>query len=623
MVKIGIRQVAAWMMAGALGAGCGTAAKPDRKFVAPEGAVEMAHLQVKMRDGVRLDTTVNLPNGAGEKYPAVLIRTPYRTEMQAFEGRLLAEGYVVVQQHERGRFLSEGEPRMLSFAAQDGWDTLDWIAKQSWSDGKVATMGCSSSAENQLKLATLGHPAHKAMIAYSAGVGIAEAGPFREQGNFWRGGAWQQGWTDYFLSETAKDWPQLPAGMSDEDRQRASSWFSVDNETPQGSAKALEASRMHLPMIDISKAANAPHNELESYLARGPVNDAWDDDRVTNADIIKVPGLWAEALYDISSRSTVAFFEKTRKESLPGTQSVIIVNGHHCAYGRESRQEKIGDRPIGDPRFDYDGRAIAFLDRWLKGKTNTPVAAKPVRTYLAGANRWAEFDAVPWAGRDPSRSFYLSSGGKANTLTGDGALLADAPTTPAVDLFSYDPANPVIAHGGEISGVGEDQEDGSFDQRAIEARPDVLVYTSAPLTSDMAVFGYIETELFVGSDAPDTDFTVKLVDVAPNGTAWNIADTIQRMRYREGDDKQLFLKPEETYRVTPPAMLASNVFLKGHRVRIEVSSSNFPSYARNLNTAGDPYTTTEARIANNRVLHGPAQVSKITLPVVELPPRPR
>jgi putative CocE/NonD family hydrolase len=226
----------------------------------------------------------------------VLIRTPYRTEMQAFEGRLLAEGYAVVQQHERGRFLSEGEPRMLSYAAQDGWDTLDWIAKQSWSDGKVATMGCSSSAENQLKLATLGHPAHKAMIAYSAGVGVAEAGPFREQGNFWRGGAWQQGWTDYFLSETAKDWPQLPAGMSDEDRQRASSWFSVDNETPKGSAKALEASRMHLPMIDISKAANAPHNELESYLARGPVNDAWDDDRVTNADIIKVPGLWAEAL---------------------------------------------------------------------------------------------------------------------------------------------------------------------------------------------------------------------------------------------------------------------------------------------------------------------------------------
>jgi uncharacterized protein len=161
--------------------------------------------------------------------------------------------------------------------------------------------------------------------------------------------------------------------------------------------------------------------------------------------------------------------------------------------------------------------------------------------------------------------------------------------------------------------------DGSFDQRQIEARPDVLVYTSAPLAADLAVFGYIETELFVGSNAPDTDFTIKLVDVAPDGTAWNIADTIQRMRYRDGNDKQLFMTPGDIYRVAPPAMLASNVFLKGHRIRVEVSSSNFPSYARNLNTAADPYATTEFRVAENRVLHGPEQLSKIILPIVDVP----
>jgi uncharacterized protein len=603
-----------------LAAACATKAPPvSSKFVAPDGSVEMAHLQVKMRDGIRLDTTVYLPDASGGPFPVVLVRTPYKTEMRAFDGRLLSEGYAIVEQHERGRYLSEGQSRMLSYAPQDGWDTLDWIAKQSWSDGKVATMGCSSSAENQLKLGTLGHPAHKAMIAYSAGVGVAEAGPFREQGNFWRGGVWQQGWTDYFLSETAQDWPQLPEGLSDAERQRASAWFSADNGAPQGAAKALEDARMHLPMTAISEAAGAPRNELGSYLARGPVNAAWDDDRVTNADTIKVPGLWAEALYDISARSTVAFFDQARAANPAGTQSIMIVNGRHCAYGREKAAQTVGDRPIGDARFDYDARAIAFLDHWLKGKTDTALPAHPVRTYMAGANRWADFDAIPWAGRDRSQTFYLSGGGKANTLSGDGVLATETPRAVAVDVFSYDPANPVISHGGEISGVGEDQVDGSFDQRQIEARPDVLVYTSAALAADLAVFGYIETELFVGSNAPDTDFTVKLVDVAPDGTAWNIADTIQRMRYHDGDDKELFMTPGDNYRVAPPAMLASNVFLKGHRIRVEVSSSNFPSYARNLNTAADPYATTEFRVAENRVLHGPEQLSKIILPIVDVP----
>ena len=150
---------------------------------------------------------------------------------------------------------------------------------------------------------------------------------------------------------------------------------------------------------------------------------------------------------------------------------------------------------------------------------------------MAGANRWTDFASIPWAGRDPSRLFYLSSGGHANTLNGNGRLL-DAPATAVgTDAFIYDPAKPVIAHGGAISGVGTDQEknDGAYDQRPIEEREDVLVYTSEALAEDLAVFGYAETELNVGSTAPDTDFTVKLVDVAPDGTAWNIADTIQRM----------------------------------------------------------------------------------------------
>jgi hypothetical protein len=262
---------------------------------------------------------------------------------------------------------------------------------------------------------------------------------------------------------------------------------------------------------------------------------------------------------------------------------------------------------------------MAWLNRWLKDDASAPTPAAPVRAYMAGANRWAEFPAVPVAGRDPSRALFLG-GGSANTLSGDG-VLADSAGAEGVDVFTYDPADPVISRGGEIGGVGLDQEgnDGAYDQRGIEARQDVLVYTSAPLAEDLAVFGYVEVELFVGSDRPDTDFTVKLVDVAPDGTAWNISDSIQRMRYREGEASQVFMTPGETYRIKPPPMLAANVFLKGHRVRLEVSSSNFPTYARNLNTAGDPYTTSETAIARNEVRHGGATPARVVLPVVRLP----
>ncbi len=554
---------------------------------------------VRMRDGVTLKADVYLP-ASGGKVPVVLIRTPYKTEISPkseFVNGLIAAGYAVVQQHERGRFLSEGEMHMLGRADEDGWDTLDWIAAQDWSNGKVATYGCSSSAENQLKLASLGHPAHKAMIAYSAGVGVAEAGPFREQGNFWRGGVWQQGWANYFFEEM---------GL------KGSGGVHID-------AEAYDKARMHLPMIEMGKVAGAPETELGEYLRRGPSHPAWDDDRVTNADVIKVPGLWAEALYDISSRSTVAFFDKTRKENPAGNQAIVITNGQHCAFGRASEADKIGDRDLGDTRFDFIDRQINWLNRWLKDDASATMPKSPITAYMAGANRWVDFNAVPWSGRDPSRVFYLTSGGRANTLKGNGRLVDAAPGSGGTDTFTYDPAKPVIAHGGEISGVGTDQEqnDGSYDQRAIEGRDDVLIYTSEPLAEDLAVFGYVETELFAGSSAPDTDFTVKLVDVAPDGRAWNIADTIQRMRYREGDDKQVFMKPGELYRVAPPAMLVANVFLRGHRVRIEVSSSNFPSYARNLNTANDPYTSTEVAIARNTLAHGRGRLSKISLPVVK------
>lgn len=597
-----------------------SAKKEATGLILPEGGRYLRFQQVPMRDGIRLNADVWLPAAEG-RFPTILIRTPYETEIgrrSEFLNQAITRGYAIMQSHERGRYLSEGEMGFLSRADEDGWDTLNWIAAQPWSDGKVATYGCSSSAENQLKLASLGHPAHKAMIAYSTGCGIAEVGPYREQGNFWRGGVWQQGWADYFFTYMALHWPQLPSGLPDSERQALLGIFSVDASGPGIAKDALDTARMHLPMIEIGKVVGAPETVMEEFLLRGPSHPSWDEDRVTSADVIHVPGLWAEALYDISAPSSVAFFEKTRAENPLGSQAMVITNGLHCRFYKLSKNQKIGDRDMGDMRFDFIGQELAWLDRWLKDDMEASMPLAPVTVYMGGVNHWAEFSAVPVAGRDPSRTFFLTSGGQANSLDGDGVLSGAAPSTAIADKFTYDPADPVISHGGAICCVGTDQKDGAFDQREIETRSDVLVYTSEELAEDLAVFGYIETELFVSSDAPDTDFTVRLVDVAPDGTAWNLCDTILRMRYREGLDNEVFMQSDETYGITLPPMLTANVFLRGHRIRVEVSSSNFPSYARNLNTADNPYTSTEVRVANNVIHHGPDMLSRIVMPVVRL-----
>ena len=579
------------------------------QFVLPEGASVETSVQISMRDGARLNADVYLPAQGSGPVPAILVRTPYDGEMTSrasLHQRLLESGYAIVESHERGRYFSDGTYVMLGHSVEDGTDLMDWIVAQDWSNGDIGTLGCSSSAEIQLQMGVAGHPALRAMVAQSTGVGVAEAGPFHEQGNFWRGGVWQQGWMDYFLGSTVQNWPQLPEGLSDEERQALTDVFELSNLNWARDKAEFDAHRMDLPMVDIAANMGGPQNELRSYLEAGLVDDSWGVNRVSEGEMIAIPTLWTEAMFDISARSTVAYFDWNRQANLAegrDNQAMRITQGSHCGHNRIGDNAKIGDLRLGNMRYDYDAEVLGWFNRWMMPDAETEPMQAAYTAYLGDGDWLTSDEAIQWGGE----RFNLGAGGTLAAQTG------------AADTFTYlyDPANPVPSLGGEIGGTGTDHHDGSFDQTELEARDDIIIFTSEVLDEPMEVFGYIEIGLTVSSDAPDTDFTVKIIDVFPDGRAMNIGDSILRMRYRDGMEREVFMEAGETYDITLPPILMSRRIEAGHALRVEVSSSNFPSYARNLNTAADPYTSTDFQVAVNTIHVGEGTASYISLPVVE------
>jgi len=273
---------------------------------------------------------------------------------------------------------------------------------------------------------------------------------------------------------------------------------------------------------------------------------------------------------------------------------------------------------MGDARFDYQRLVNAFFDRFVKGQGGEVLDTTPrVRYYVMGANTWKESDSWPPSGAI-QMTFFLGSGGHANTMAGDGVLSLTAPSTDLPDTFTYDPMHPVMSYGGNVCCQGNAVVPGSMDQRVMENQPEILVYTSEPFTEGIEMSGPITPKLYVSSDAKDTDFTVKVIDVYPDGRAYNLDESIQRMRYRDGYDKPLvWMESGEVYEVTLQPLTTSNYFGPGHRLRIEVSSSNFPRFDRNLNTGGNNYDETEGVVAHNVVHHSTQYPSQITVTVVK------
>ena len=582
-------------------------------------------VMVPMRDGVRLATDIYRPKGVEADLPTIFVRTPYNfTKPEKYTLRIVtgfvSKGYAVVVQNERGKFFSEGEWEILGFPRTDGYDALTWIAGQPWSNGKVGTIGCSSSAEWQMALAATEHPAHAAMVPMAAGAGIGRVGGFYEQGNWYRGGVFQMLFLSWLYGVQNTQRPTLPADLSQDDLVRLSTYFDLAPDMPE---IEWDTAIAHLPLVEIMESVDGPKGTYAEFIRRLPDDPAWYEGGLYHDDEPwGVPSLWLNSWYDISVGPNLALFNHVTHNAddpeVANNQFVVIAPVTHCGFMRTEEETVVGDREIGDARLDYMALISNWFDYWLKGEDNGFADDTPkVQYYTMGRNEWQSAPTWPPPDAEPV-TYYLDSGGRANSLFGDGVLSTEMPAadTPA-DTFRYDPTVPVPSVGGGVCCIGDAIEAGSFDQREVEARNDVLVYTSKPLEEDLEVTGTIEVTLYVSSEAKDTDFTVKLIDVYPDGRAYNIDETIQRARFREGYDRQVFMEPGQIYELAVSPMSTSNTFAEGHRIRIEVSSSNFPRFARNLNTGGKNYDESEGVVATNTVHHSQAHPSQIRLPVVK------
>lgn len=544
--------------------------------------VSILHIPVPMKDGARLCTNVFLPSAPG-RFPTLLVRTPYNKGVQLtpyYEG-FVAHGYALVIQDVRGRYHSSGEFRPLEQEPRDGDETLNWIAQQPWSNGRIGMFGGSYLGIVQWRVAPLGNPHLKALFP------VVSGGDEYVDRFYSPGGAMKLGHRLLWISENLR-----VQGFK----------------TPEFSLFIR-----HLPLRTIDAAAAGQRVAFFQKALDHPAYDSYWKALSTREklDQIRVPVFVAGGWYDNFVESDLKAFSFLRKRG--GDYHVLIGPwAHNMAY-------KFPDADFGsDALIPLRTIQLAWFDRWLKPGT-VPVRSTsepPVRIFVMGINQWRHEQEWPLQRAKPT-PMYLISAGKANTRSGDGLLSWNPPKGPLPpDQYTYDPKDPVPTMGGSVCCNPRLFPWGPMDQRRVEERRDVLVYTSDPFLDDIEVTGTIEVVLNISTSAPDTDFTAKLVDVSSDGHARNLCDGILRLRYREGLDKGVLAIPGSVYRISIDAGVTSNVFRAGHRIRVEISSSNFPRFDRNPNTGRTIATETELRIANQTIFHDRNRPSYILLPVI-------
>lgn len=554
---------------------------------------------MQTRDGVTLRADIYRPAGEGT-FPVLLQRTPYNKDNTAeFARQAAARGYLVVVQDVRGRYTSGGEWYPFKYETQDGYDTVEWAASLPHSDGRVGMFGGSYVGATQM-LAAIGHPPHLAGICP-----VVTASNYHENWTY-QGGAFEQWFDESWTAGLAQD---------------------TFNRAVRQATNALTGSQVlplrDFPLFNLEVAPGSSNltRKLAPYfldwLAHPSYDDYWRQWSIEEQySQIRVPALTVAAWYDIfqggSLRNYVGMKAHAGTEEARQGQRLLITIGGHAGTGR-----KIGDVDFGPAAAEYDENAITldWYDYLFKGKQNRFAGPKPVRLFVMGINAWRDEDSWPVERARPTR-FYLHSAGRANTAKGDGWLSRVSAYSEPDDSFVYDPAHPVPTVGGPLCCDTLHLEPGPRNQAEVETRRDVLVYSTPPLEESLEVIGPVSLDLWAKSSAVDTDFTAKLVDVSPDGFARNLTEGIVRARYRESTREPRLLKPGVVYHFTIDMWSTGNVFLKGHRIRLEVSSSNFPRFDRNLNTGKNGATGSAFVQAANIIVHDHTHPSALVLPVV-------
>ncbi len=583
-------------------------------------------MMMPMRDGVRLSTDLYFPENDEPSWPVILLRTPYSKtgfggRMQHLADMMAAQGYVVAVQDKRGRYESEGSYVIFGDDADDGYDAIEWLGRQTWSNGRVGTYGCSSLGDYQILTAQRRPPALKAMIPQASFASIGSAGGQYKYFGVRTGGAVTLAQNiSWFYEAGSKIFYRPPPGLSHEKFVEVAKFFDP---APHVKPADYPALWWHLPIVDVMTIAGAPPNDFADAVSRDVTDPWWDQFHYMTDDYRSdVPALFVNSWYDYGARETIFEFEHLRKNSISAlardNQYLVISPATHCRSETLRGDELIGERDVGDARHDFWSIYFRWFAYWLKGDPAALGGMPRVQYYLMGKNEWRSATEWPIPGTRVTK-YFLGSAGRANSLLGDGTLSTAAPKGAASDRFVYDPGNPVPSLGGPLCCTEGSNAAGSYDQRKVEMRDDVLVYTSSPLKDGIEVTGPIDAVLSVSSDARDTDFTAKLVDVYPDGRAFNIQEGILRARYREGQSKKVWFAAGDIAEVRIDMGATGNFFGPGHRIRLEVSSSSFPRFDRNLNTGGKNYDETRWRIAHNTVHHRGAHLSYLLLPVVQAP----
>jgi uncharacterized protein len=548
---------------------------------------------IKMRDGVTLRADICRPKAEG-KFPLLLTRTPYdKNRTVDFCLKAAARGYVVVAQDVRGRYASEGDWYPFKYESQDGYDTVEWAAALPYSNGKVGMFGGSYVGATQY-LAAIAKPPHLAGICPDV-----TASNYHD-GWTYQGGAFEQ-WFD-------ESWT---TGLAENTISRREDLDSdVVRWTPT-------LPLLSYPVFETPSATGlAPY--FTDWLAHPNYDDYWKPWSIEDHYAqIQVPVFSMGAWYDIFLGGTLRNYARLKNEA--GTEAarrgqwlMIYVGGH--AGG--STEKKIGAVDFGDKLpFDLEEVTLRWYDSLLKGIVNGLDHEKSVKIFVMGKNDWREEDDWPLE-RAKATRYYLRSTMPANGLQGGGTLSTAAPAEEKPDQYVYDPNDAVPTIGGPLCCQPLPTGVGPQDQRSAEARGDVLVFSSPAFTQNTEVTGPISLDLYVSSSAVDTDFTGKVVDVWPSGFAQNLTEGILRLRYRNSPERPELGNPGEIYHITVDLWATSNVFLPGHKLRLEVSSSNFPRFDRNLNTGEDQARGTHMIKAANVIYHDKSRPSALVLPIL-------